>query len=403
MGHSQQLSSAHPSQGASKARTEKPGHEGHASVSGSSSDRPSPTTGTGKDPSHDAIQLMEQAQLTNDTIEWLIEEGLGSSEPLKMLTPETTKELYGRKSPKLPFGQELVLDKLVAMWAPTNQTSSPPTATLVREMPALQPIIGTRPLQEILPNQPTAQPTHHEAQQPSRLQQSLNNIFGAQAAPQNQFAGLSQFQDPTSILNPKGKQPYLDIVGFIPGSIIGKERAEFPRGDGRNITIEAGPKRPSITIISRNQRGIANMRILTQLMANGSLSSMAHITNYLAFTTKIHQHAIRCTWSSIMIYDREYRQLQATEGFPWGMDNIHLQTVYLREKAPEIIHPHFQNNKPKNTQRFVKVDPKSGREVCISHNRQNGCNRTDCKYIHFCSICFNDSHNAINHSNNSKN
>ena len=53
------------------------------------------------------------------------------------------------------------------------------------------------------------------------------------------------------------------------------------------------------------------------LMANGSLSSMAHITNYLAYTAKIHQHAIRCTWSSIMIYDREYRQLQATEGFHW--------------------------------------------------------------------------------------
>ena len=50
-----------------------------------------------------------------------------------------------------------------------------------------------------------------------------------------------------------------------------------------------------------------------------------------------------------MIYDMEYRLLQATEGFHWGMDNIHLQTVYLREKAPEIIHPHSQNNKPKNT------------------------------------------------------
>ena len=335
------------------------------------------------------MQLMEQAHLTNDTIEWLIEEGLGSSEHLKMLTPETTKELYGRKSPKLPFRQELALDKLVAMWAPTNQTSSPPTATLVREMPALQPIIGTRPLQEILPNQPTAQPTHHDAQQPSCLQQSLNNVFGAQAAPQNQFAGLSQFQDPTLILNPNGKQPYLDIVEFIPGSIIEKERAEFPNGDGRNITIEAGPKRPSTTGISQNQWGIANMCILTQLMAIGSLSSMAHITNYLAYTAKIHQHAIRCTWSSIMIYDREYRQLQATEGFPPA------------NRLPQR-NPHSQNNKPKNTKRFVKVDPKSGREVCISHNRQNGCNRTDCKYIHLCSICCNDSHNAINHCNNSK-
>ena len=52
-----------------------------------------------------------------------------------MLTPETTKELYGRKSPKLPFGQELALDKLVAMLCcqpyPPHVTSlpshSPPT------------------------------------------------------------------------------------------------------------------------------------------------------------------------------------------------------------------------------------------------------------------------------------
>ena len=182
-------------------------------------------------------------------------------------------------------------------------------------------------------------------------------MIGAQSTSVNRFTGLSQFQDPTSILNPKGKQPYLDIVEFIPGSIIEKERAEFPSGDGRNITIEAGPKCPNITNISQNQWGIANMRILTQLMANGSLPSNVHITNNLAYTAKIHQHAIRCTLASIMIYDREYRQLQATEGFPWGLDNIHLQTIYLREKTANNSQSHHQNNKNKSSQRFVKIDP----------------------------------------------
>ena len=129
-------------------------------------------------------------------------------------------------------------------------------------------------------------PSQPDIQQPSMLQQSLNNIFGAQPTPANRFTGLSQFQDPTSILNPNGKQPYLDIVEFIPRSIIEKERAEFPSGDGRNITIEAGPKRPNITSISQNKWGIANIRILTQLMANGSLPSVAHITNYLVYTAK---------------------------------------------------------------------------------------------------------------------
>ena len=356
--------------------------------------------------SRDSAQLLERANINGDTIKWLNEEGLGSIDHLKLLTFKSSKELCNGTSPKLPFGQILALESLVATWAPDanaslqnqpregeNATHQPPAEF---RAPSTNLPAGNNLLQD--------NHTPPENNQPSMLQQSLNNIFGFQQATANRFTGTSQFQDPTSILNPRGKQPYLDIVEFIPGSIIEKERTEFPSGDGQNITIEAGPKRPNITSISQNQWGIANMRILTQLMANGSLPSVHHITNYLAYTAKIHQHAIRCTWASIMLYDREYRQLQATEGFPWGMDNIHLQTVYLREKVPDASHNQSHNAKPKNNQCYVKVDPKSGREVCISHNRQSGCSRTDCRFIHLCSICCSDAHNAINHvGSNSKN
>ena len=98
--------------------------------------------------------------------------------------------------------------------------------TYEKEAGAPLPLVGTRPLHDILPNGTNMlhpQPSQPDMQQPSMLQHSLNNIFGAKTALANRFTGLSQFQDPTSTLNPKGKQPYSDIVEFIPGSIIEKE------------------------------------------------------------------------------------------------------------------------------------------------------------------------------------
>ena len=220
----------------------------------SSSHHSTPSKGKASTP-RDSDQLLANANINGDMIKWLHEEELGSIDHLKLLTLQSTRELCNGKSPRLPFGQILALQNLVATWAPDANTSLQ-NQPREGENTSQQPPAAFRPPSTNLPAgnnllQDNLPPT--ENNQPNMLQQSLNNIFGVQQATATRYTGNSHFQDPTSILNPKGKQPYLDIVEFIPGSIVEKERAEFPSGDGRNITIEAGPKRPSITSISQNQ------------------------------------------------------------------------------------------------------------------------------------------------------
>ena len=88
----------------------------------SSSHHSTPSKGKASTP-RDSAQLLERANINGDTIKWLNEEGLGSIDHLKLLTLKSTKELCNGKSPKLPFGQILALESLVATWAPDANAS----------------------------------------------------------------------------------------------------------------------------------------------------------------------------------------------------------------------------------------------------------------------------------------
>lgn len=73
----------------------------------------------------------------------------------------------------------------------------------------------------------------------------------------------------------------------------------------------------------------------------------AHM-DYLSYTTKIYQLVQKCRLSSVLQYDREYRQLQASMDFRWGTDVQHLHMLHLqpRDKQVKSI-PQFQNQKKK--------------------------------------------------------
>ena len=46
----------------------------------------------------------------------------------------------------------------------------------------------------------------------------------------------------------------------------------------------------------------------------------------------IGELACRFTWTSVLLFDEEYRQRQAAVGFPWGTEAPHLSTVLLRDR-----------------------------------------------------------------------
>ena len=135
-------------------------------------------------------------------------------------------------------------------------------------------------------------------------------------------------------------------------------------------------------------------------MKVGSVSGEA-VQDYLSYTVKIGQLAQRFDWLSVLLYDREYRALQATHNFRWGSDAPHLHTVMLRPRS--LYHspfssgysrPKFFNANPNGTHSNQEREP----AICRQFNSPRGCHFTHCKFAHVCNIkgC-GKQHAAIDH------
>ena len=75
---------------------------------------------------------------------------------------------------------------------------------------------------------------------------------------------------------------------------------------------------------------VANTRIFYTLLSEGKLSAQSAIQDYLAYTVKIMELIARYDWKSILMYDNEFRKLQAIYKFSWSFDSTHLHTVLLQ-------------------------------------------------------------------------
>ena len=85
----------------------------------------------------------------------------------------------------------------------------------------------------------------------------------------------------------------------------------------------------------------ANARIMAALYDRGNLD---HITakDYMAYTVKIGELALRYTWASVLEHNQEYWCQQVAARFRWGLDSQYLCTMLLKEKVatPIGIKPH---------------------------------------------------------------
>ena len=52
--------------------------------------------------------------------------------------------------------------------------------------------------------------------------------------------------------------------------------------------------------------------------------------DYLSYTNKVYQLIHRYSLVSVLLFDREYRKLQASMGFQWGTDVQHLHKLFLQ-------------------------------------------------------------------------
>lgn len=319
-------------------------------------------------------------------IDELLDRGFDSLPALSLVDQEDLK------SQKIPVGQRrLILHITKSLRSSDN---SDKTAEATSGTPDSQ-AVGNANVAQQNPGQ----------QQPDLYQQTLiNTLLNQQAqlaaaqgprfqlpTPQQPTAvpnmtGLAQpsWQDPQvhiATATGKSSSSFYDICDFVPTAV---EEEMVIGGQGeQQIVVKSGPKKPKLESLTLSQWSIANLGILYKLVGEGKLAGQA-LMDYLSYTTKIYQLVQKCSLTSVLLYDREYRQLQASMGFRWGTDVQHLHTLHLQPRDRPTTQGYNANQKKAPTQ---SQGPKKGgkeSDICRNFNMAKGCFFQKCKFRHIC-------------------
>ena len=201
------------------------------------------------------------------------------------------------------------------------------------------------------------------------------------------FGALPRMDDPLVHLHRQNVSATpLEIVDYVNLGLPPVTITPNPEGSISDliesiVQIKAGPRRPKLEDVSIADWCIANTRIMDKLF--GSHPNIA-VRDYWAYTVKICELFRDYDRVSVLLYDQEYRHMQAASGFRWGCDIPHLQTTRLVRKNAQH---HYQQN----AQRQSYAPKKDG--ICKQYNTKAGCKYgSRCKFNHHCQECKKDDH-----------
>lgn len=275
----------------------------------------------------------EEGELSEEVLNVLQTENLQSKRALVLLYEEDIKEL------KLKKGDRLLL-----------------TAAVIS-------LRGDRA------NGPLARP---DTSRQLLLDDILNNGSG-------QTRRDTTFTDPAIYLTKGETGSVLKITDYV--SCAGSElESEIQLGGGLSLKLPS--QKPKLDSVSPAMWMAANGRIMAELLQRGDLQQQDTL-DYIAYTVKVGELACRYSWASVLLYDQEYRALQAASGFRWGSDTPHLSTVSLREKATHGTQQQRQGNAT-TKRRPVAA---SGKEICLQWNRGYCTFGSRCNFEHSCASC----------------
>ena len=209
-------------------------------------------------------------------------------------------------------------------------------------------------------------------------QRSLHDQFLARS---DQHADM--FLAPAAV--PVGEKVFR-IVDFI-SSLVPKETDQtISDMGGSRLLISYGQQRPRLESVSLSQWVVANTRIFHSLLFSCKLPTSRDVRDYLAYTVEIVELAGKYEWTSVLKFDDEFRQLQATYSFPWSHDSTHLHQITLVPKAKPKQNTFTQP--PSSNQSFVgpntAVYSADNKVICRKFN-STGCSNNPCYFAHVCS------------------
>lgn len=200
----------------------------------------------------------------------------------------------------------------------------------------------------------------------------------------------------------KSAPTHYDITDFVSNTV---EEEIIVGGNGmQQVVVKSGPRKPKLENVSLAQWSVANLAILYRLISESKLHA-GNILDYLSYTTKICQLVQKYTIVSVLLYDREYRQLQARHGFRWGTDVPHFHTIHLQ---PRVINPgqlasgKTNTGAPKNTPSSTPMTL-DGKVICKLYNSKAGCHYKECRFAHQCSHAGCHQYHSAQTHNQSKN
>ena len=338
--------------------------------------------------SDQVIKFLLDNKIQRSVVDEILERGFDSLEALSLLDPEDIK------SQKIPVGQRRLLvhvAKSLVIGGTSLQKadhgSQPTPSTSSSDIVHVQPVVEEQDdvYSQTLINSLVAQQTHLAGNQASGAPPTNNSITPASAN-----LGIDQaqpsWQDPQiHIATATGKSglSYLDVCDFVPHSV--EEELVIGGQDEQQVVVKSGPKKPKLETLSLSQWSIANLSILYRLTNEGKLVGPA-LMDYLSYTTKIYQLVQKCSLASVLLYDREYRQLQSNMGFRWGTDVQHLHMLHLQPRDRQVktgTQNHTGRKNVSNSQpNYSKPKGESG--ICKNFNSEKGCSFQKCKYLHQC-------------------
>lgn len=304
------------------------------------------------------------------------------------------------KSQKIPIGQRRLILHIAKSLGNQGAGAS------VQDVPVVQPQQSTPSVNQ---SQQPVEINLAAGQQPADLYQRtlLDSLISQQEQLSSGQPVREQSQTQPTWRDPqihiatatgKSASPFYDICDFVPNSVE-EELVIGGQGD-QQVVVKSGPKKPKLENLSLSQWSIANMAILYKLVGEGKLPGSA-LMDCLSYSTKIYQLVQKCSLPSVLLYDREYRQLQASMEFRWGTDVQHLHTLHLQPRDKLLKQgTHYQNGKkgPVQTHSAKQKLEKRDVGICHNYNTQKGCTYPQCKYQHQCLVpgC-NQKHSVTSH------
>ena len=355
------------------------------------------------------IQYCLENKINKTAIDELLKRGFDSLNALRLVNIEDLS------SQNIPMGQRRlifhiaqVLNNETTSGQPGSSITSPGGNSRISQ-PASVPL-----------QQPVSQDVYNQTFLNTLLQQQTQ--LSAASATSGMNASTSRVNASTGGVNVSrtesiahGPQPswsdpqihiasastFHDICDFVPHSI---EEDVVVGGEGeQKLVIKSGPKKPRLESLTLSRWSMANLSILYKLVNEGKLLG-PRLMDYLSYTTKVYQLVQR--FSLILLYDREYRKLQATMNFRWGTNVQHLHTLFLQPRPNSGTQGNPTNVQKKgniNQSAFSKPRLDKRIDICRNYNSDKGCSYDQFRYKHKCILpgC-GQTHSATVHSQGKK-